>query len=100
MVDMSTAERAGEGRTTEDVSVTHAMSVVQPGATLPPWTRIEVPKARRVEEDASVIAPGVVVMGLRSASAPSTSTTTEEAVPEERPQRVGSLIRGASVEPP
>jgi hypothetical protein len=56
MVDTSTVEQVGEGRTMEDVSMTHAMSIVQPGATLPLWMRTEVPKVRRVEEDVSMIA--------------------------------------------
>jgi hypothetical protein len=84
----------------QDVFVTHAVSGMQPDATMPPWMRTEVPEVRRVEGDASVSTPGVVAMGPCSTSVPSTSTATGEGILEERPRRVGSPIRGAGAEPP
>jgi hypothetical protein len=100
MVGMSAVKRAGEGQTTEDVSVTHAVCIVQLDATLPLWTEMEVPEARRVEGDMSAVTPGVMAMGPRSVSTSSTSAVTREVIPVERPQREGSPARGAGAEPP
>lgn len=100
MVDTSAAEWVGEGWTAGDVSVMHAVGIVQSDAILPPRTGTEEPEVRQAEGDASVATPGVMATGPRSVSMSSTSTTVGEAIPKERPWHVGSPIRGAGAEPP
>jgi hypothetical protein len=47
MVDTSTAERVGEGRTVKDMSTTHTVGFMQSGVTPPPWMGTEVREARQ-----------------------------------------------------
>jgi hypothetical protein len=86
MVDASMAEQAGKGRATKDVFVIHAVSGMQPDATMPPQMGMEVPEVSRAEGDAFVSTLGVMAMGPCSASAPSTSIAAGEGILEERPR--------------
>jgi hypothetical protein len=84
----------------EDVFITHVMGIMQSDATLPPWLETEVPEVRRTKGHMSTVTPGVMVIGPRSVSVLSTSTTAGEVIPVERPQQEGSPMHGASAEPP
>jgi hypothetical protein len=75
------------------------VGVAQPDVTQPPQKKTELPEARWIEGDASSVSLEVMVMVLRTVSAPSSSVVGGGVVLVERPRQGGSLARGAGTEP-